>query len=50
VCDGTALMATTKDSGALTGIELMRIAAASAHKGIGTVHGIAFEWRVPTET
>jgi hypothetical protein len=50
--DGTALVEITKDSSAhLAGIELdADRAAASAQKGISTVHGSAFECRVPAET
>jgi Uncharacterised methyltransferase family (DUF6094) len=50
--DGTALLQITKDSGAhLAAIELdTDRAAATAQKGITTVHGSAFECRVPAET
>jgi hypothetical protein len=50
--DGTALVKITKASGAhLAGIELdADRAAASAQRGISTVHGSAFECRVPAET
>lgn len=49
--DGTALFEITKDMGArLAAIELEADRAeASAQKGIATVHGDAFECRVPAE-
>src|SRR6516164_3950115 len=52
VGDGTALVEITKDTGAhLAGIELdADRAAAAADNGITTVHGSAFECRVPAET
>src|SRR5271165_3510534 len=52
VGDGTALHEITKDTGAhLSGIELdADRAAAAAGKGVATVHGSAFECRVPAET
>ena len=52
VGDGTALLEITKDTGAhLAGIELdADRAAAAAEKGIVTVHGSAFECRVPAES
>jgi Uncharacterised methyltransferase family (DUF6094) len=52
VGDGTALLEITKDTGAqLAGIELdADRAAAAAGRGIGTVHGSAFECRVPAES
>jgi hypothetical protein len=52
VGDGTALLEITKDSGAhLAGIELdADRAAAAAGKGIATIHGSAFECRVPAES
>lgn len=50
--DGSALVEITKDSSAqLTAVELdADRAAASAQRGIATVHGSAFECRVPAET
>jgi len=50
--DGTALVEITKDTGAhLAAIELdADRAAVTAQKGIATVHGSAFECRVPAET
>ena len=50
--DGTALLEITKDTGAhLAAIELdADRAAATAQKGIATVHGSAFECRVSVET
>jgi hypothetical protein len=49
--DGTALLEITKDAGAhLAGIELdADRAAAATEMGIATVHGSAFECRVPAE-
>src|SRR5437588_12007831 len=50
--DGTALLEITKDTGAhLAAIELdADRAAATAQKGIATVHGSAFDCRVSVET
>src|SRR5271167_764602 len=50
--DGTALIEITKDTGAhLAGIEFdADRAAAAAGKGVATVHGSAFECRVPAES
>jgi hypothetical protein len=50
--DGTALVELTKDTGAHSaGVELdADRAAAAAERGIGTVHGSAFECRVLAET
>jgi hypothetical protein len=49
--DGTALVEIIKDTGAhLAAIELDADHAAAAQKGIATVHGSAFECRVPAET
>src|SRR5208337_5639099 len=50
--DGTALLEITKDTGAhLAGIELdADRAAATAGKGVATVHGSAFECRVLAES
>ena len=52
VGDGSAVLELTRDAGAfLSGIELdADRAATAAAKGIATVHGSAFEARVPAET